>query len=123
MCATYFHDLSRSQVTAWIYSSERWKKFRRSLEILRFIHLEILRLQGLRRKFCMNFHDLCAPKRRFLLWSSHTFWSSLLVRFTEKAMAAFSRFMRPKNEIVCCEVQPHFESSPPARFTEKSLVA
>jgi len=23
MCATYFHDLSRSQVTAWIYSSER----------------------------------------------------------------------------------------------------
>jgi len=26
MSGTYFHDLSRSQVTAWIYSSERWKK-------------------------------------------------------------------------------------------------
>jgi len=23
MCGTYFHDSSRSQVTAWIYSSER----------------------------------------------------------------------------------------------------
>ena len=34
MCATYFHDLSRSQVTTWMYSSERWKKFRRSLEII-----------------------------------------------------------------------------------------
>jgi len=26
MCTTYFHDISRSQVTAWIYSSEWWKK-------------------------------------------------------------------------------------------------
>jgi len=26
MCGTYFHDLSRSQVTEWIYSSKRWKK-------------------------------------------------------------------------------------------------
>jgi len=56
--------------------------------------LEVLRLQGLRRKFCMNFNDFRAPKRRCLLWSSHTFWNFsackvyrkrfLLVRFFER---------------------------------------
>ena len=36
--------------------------------------LEVLRLQGLRRKFCTNFHDLCAPKRSCLLRSSDPIW-------------------------------------------------
>ena len=61
--------------------------------------LEVLRLQGLRKKFCIDFHDLCAPKQRCLLWSSYTFFlQSLTVRFTEKVMGTLSQFMRPKTK-------------------------
>jgi len=36
--------------------------------------LEVLCLQGLRRKFCTNFHNLCAPKWSCLLRSSDPIW-------------------------------------------------
>jgi len=85
--------------------------------------LEVLCLQGLQRKLCTNFHDLCTPKRRFLLWSSHTFWKFSACKVYRKSYGHIITIYASKNETVCCEVQTHCGSSPPARFTEKSLVA
>jgi len=82
--------------------------------------LEVLCLQGLRRKFCTNFHDLCAPKRRCLLWSSHTFWKFSACKVYRQTYGLIITIYACKNEAVCCEVETHFGSSPPARFAEKS---
>jgi len=46
--------------------------------------LEVLRLQGLRRKFCTNF-TIYAPQNEGFCFKVHThFGSSLPARFTEK---------------------------------------
>jgi len=82
--------------------------------------LEVLSLQGLRRKFCTNFHNLCAPKRSCLLWSSHTFWKFSACKVYRKSYGRIITIYVCKNKAVCCEVQTHLGSSPPARFTEKS---
>ena len=82
--------------------------------------LEVLRLQGLRKKFCTNFHDLCAAKRRCLLWSSHTFCKFSACKVYRKSYGRIITIYASKNEVVCCEVQTHFGSSPPARFSEKN---
>jgi len=76
--------------------------------------LEVLRLEGLRRKFCRNFHDLCAHKRRCLLWSSHTFWKFSACKVYRKSSGHIITIYVSKNEVVSCG------SSPPAKFTQKS---
>jgi len=57
---------------------------------------------------------LCALKFRRIL-------EVLCLRDLQKVLGAIPRFVRPKNETVCCEIQTHFGSSPPPRFTEKFL--
>jgi len=52
----YFHNLSRFQVTARIYSNELQKMFRRILEMLH--------LHGLQKNFCVHFQDLCVQKTK-----------------------------------------------------------
>ena len=54
---------------------------------------EVLRLQGLQRKFWANFHDWCVLKRNCLLWSSDAFCKSLLARLIKKLWAHFHDFM------------------------------
>jgi len=124
MCRTYFHDLSCSQVTVWIYNSERWKMFRRSPEILRFQvykevlgaisrflrptmklfdvrfrrTLEFLALQCLWRKFWAHFHDICVQKWSCFLRSSDVFWKFSSCEVHEKVLGALSRFLRPKTK-------------------------
>ena len=88
-------------------------KFRRISDVLRF--------QGLRRKFCTNFNDLYGPKWRCLLWSSHTFWKLSACKVYRKSYGRIIAIYASRNEAVCCKVQTHFGSSPPARFTEKSF--
>ena len=82
--------------------------------------LEVLCLQGLWKKLCTNFHNLCAPKRSCLLWSSHTFCKFSACKVYRKSYGCTITIYACKNEAVCCKVQTHFGSSPPARFTEKS---
>ena len=50
---------------------------------------EVLRLQGLQRKFWTNFHDLCIRKRSCLLWSSDAFGKFPLARLIKKLWVHF----------------------------------
>jgi len=115
MCGTYFHDLSRSQVRAWIYNSEPWNKFRRVLEILR--------LQGLQKKFWVHFHDSCVQKRSNMLWRLHALWKFSACKVSKKNSLSIFTIYASKNEDVCCEVQTHFVSSLLEMFTKKVLGA
>jgi len=127
MWGTYLHDLdlSRSQVTARIYSSERWKKFRRTWEILRlqvykkvpgtfsrfmrpktklfavkFRHIsEVFTLRGLYKKFWAHYHHFCVHKRSVCREVETDFGSSPLARFTKKFLGALSRFICPKTKL------------------------
>ena len=145
MCGTYFHDLSRSQVRAWIYNSEPWNKFRRVLEILRlqglqkkfWVHFHdscvqkrsnmLWRLHALwkfsackvsKKKFSEHFHDLCVQKRRCLLWSSDAFCKFSAWNVYKKSSGRILKIFASKNEAVCLAVQMHNRSSPLARFTK-----
>ena len=126
MCGRYFHDLSRSQATARIYSIyEPWKKFRCSLEIFRlqvykkvlgafsrFMRpkmklfavtlrriLEVFVLQGLWRRFWAHFHDLCFQKWSCFLRSSDAFRKFSSCKVYKKILGALLRFMRPKMKL------------------------
>jgi len=60
------HDLIRSQVTARIYSSEQWKKFRHILEIL---HLQVYKkVPGTFSRFMRPKTKLFSMKFRNILW-------------------------------------------------------
>jgi len=85
--------------------------------------LEILWLQVLQKKFWAQFLDLFVLKRSYLLWSSGAFWKFSLCEFYEKRSGCIFSIFACKNEAVCREVQTRFESSQPARFTEKVLGA
>ena len=117
MWGTYIHDLSRSQVTARIYSSERlkisdavwklstWKfikKFRahfhdlcvQKQRILPWIRriLDVRRLLDLQKNFRLHLYDLRVQKRSCLPWSSDRFRKFFL-------MGAFSRFWGPNMKL------------------------
>ena len=145
MCGTYFHDLSRSQVTAWIYSSERWKKFWRSVKIIRlqvyekvlgtisrfmspkmklFVAkfrriLEVFALRGLWRNFWAHFHDLCVQNWSCFLRSSDAFWRFSPCEVYKKNSWRIITIFASKNEAVCCEVQTDFGSFLRASFIKK----
>jgi len=67
--------------------------------------LEVLRLQGLQKKFWVVFHDLCVQKRSYLPYSSDAFGSSPLVRFAGKVLGGMSRFMRAKTKLFAVKVR------------------
>jgi len=94
MWGTYLHDLSRSQVTARIYSSERWKKFRCTLKFssCKFI-----------KKFRPHFHDLCVQKRSCFPWSSDTFFEFCAFKVNKKCFGRIFTIHASKNEEFCCE--------------------
>ena len=69
---------------------------------------EVLRLQGLQRKFWTNFHYWCIQKRSCLLWNSHTFWKLSAFKFYRKRCGHNFTICASKNEAVCCVVQKHF---------------
>ena len=85
--------------------------------------LEILRLQGLQKKFCGHFHDLCVQKWRCLLWSSEAILKFSTCKVYRKSSGCIFTIHSSKHQAVCCEVQMHFGSFHLARFTEKILVA
>jgi len=73
------------------------------------------------KTFCTKFHDLCATKRRCLLWSSHTFWKFFACKVYRKSYGCIITIYASKNEAVSCEVQTHFGSSPPAKGYRRKL--
>jgi len=85
--------------------------------------LEVLWLQVLQKKFWAQFLDLCIQKRGGLLRSSDAFWKFSLFEGYEKNSGRIFPICASGNKAVCREVQTHFQSSPPARFTEKVLSA
>ena len=145
MCGTYFHDLSHSLVTPWIYSSERWKKFRRSLEILRLQLnkkvlgaisrimrpklkllavkfrriLEVFALPGLWRRFWAHIHDLYVQKWSCFLRSSNAFRKFSPYEVYNKSSVRIITILASTNEAVCREVQADFRSFLHAGFTKK----
>jgi len=137
MYGTYFHDWSRSQVTAY-------RKFRRifgNSPLARFI-----------KKFWVHFPNICVSQQSCLPWSSYASFELSACKVYKNVLGAFSRFSRAKtkllavksrrilevftlqvkkssgrifstfaskNEGISREVQLHFGSSLPANFTEK----
>ena len=83
--------------------------------------LEEFRLKVLQKKLWAQCLDLCMQQWSGLLWSSNAFWKFSLGSW-KKFWAYFLDFSS-RNEAVCREVQTHFESPLPARFTEKILGA
>jgi len=83
--------------------------------------LEVLYLQFLQKKLWEQFHDLCVQKRSCLPWNSDAFWKFSACEFYRKSCGRNSTICASKNKAVCCEIQTHFRSSPPPRFTEKVL--
>ena len=146
MCVTYFHNLIRSQVTAWINSSERWKKFIRSSEILRLQVcskkvpdaisqlmcpkrklfavkfrgiLEVFTWWSLWRKFCANFHNLCVKKWSCVLRSLDAFWKFSPCEVYNKSSGRIIMIFASTNNAVCHEVQTDFGSFLRASFIQK----
>jgi len=85
--------------------------------------LEVLRLQVLQKEFWAQFLDLCVQKRSGLLCSSDVFWKFSLCEGYKKSSGRIFPIFASRNEGVCREVQTHFQSSMPARFTEKVMGA
>jgi len=71
----------------------------------------------------VQFHDLCVQKRSCRPWNSYAFWMFSACEFYRKSCGRNSTICASKNEAVCREIQTHFESSLPARSTEKVLGA
>jgi len=97
MCTTYFHDISRSQVTAWIYSSEWWKKVQ--------MQFRNSPLASLVKKFWAQFHDWCVQKWSCLLLSSDTFRKFSPDEVYEESFGHIFTIYASKNEAVSCKVQ------------------
>ena len=64
------------------------------------------------------FHDLRVQKRICLPWNWDAFWK-FCAKTYRKGCGCNSTISVPENEAVCCEVQTHFGTSLPPRFTEK----
>ena len=75
------------------------------------------------KKVWVHFHNFCIQKWSCLLLSSVAFWKLWLCLVYEESFGCIFMIYASKNEAVCCWVQTHFESSLPARFTEKVLGA
>jgi len=84
---------------------------------------EVLCLRVLLKKFWAQFHDLCVQNRSCLLWNWDAFWKFSACKFWRKSCGRNSTICASKNKAVCCEVQTHFGSSPPASFKEKVVGA
>ena len=82
--------------------------------------LEVFILQFFQRKFLAHYHDLCVQKWSCLLLSSDAFSKFSLCEVCEGSFRRIFTTYASKNEAVFCEVQTDFETSLPARFTEKS---
>ena len=50
-------------------------------------------------KLWAHFHDLCARKRRYFLWSSDVFWRFSAYKVYKKYLGALSRFVCPKTKM------------------------
>ena len=83
------------------------------------MHSWNFRMQGLQKKFWVQFHDLYVPKWSVSCEVQTHFGSFHLQGLQKKFWVQFTIYVF-QNEAVCCEVQTHFGSSLPARFTEKS---
>ena len=114
MCVTFFHNWSLSQVTAWIYSSERWKKFRRSLEIL---CLQVY------KKVLGAISRFMRPKMKLLLLSSDAMWKFSPDEDYGKNFGRIFTTYVYRTEAVSCEVQTHFGGFHLARYITKVLGA
>jgi len=62
--------------------------------------LEVLCLQVLKKKFWVQFQDVCVQKLNCLLWNSNAFRKSPPSTFTEKFLDKFSRFVCPKTKLL-----------------------
>jgi len=92
MCGAYIHDLSGSQVTAWIYSRERWKKS--SDAVSKFSACKFV------KKFWAQFHDTCVQTRSCLLLSSDAFWKISLCEVYEESSGRIFTIYASKTEAV-----------------------
>jgi len=84
--------------------------------------LEVFTLQ-VKKKFWTHFLDFCVQKRRYFPWISDAFWKFSSCEFYRKSSGRIFPIYASKNEAVCRGVQTHFESTLPARFTEKVVGA
>jgi len=66
---------------------------------------------------------ICASKNEAVFRGVQTLLEVLCLRVLQKSSRRNSTIYVSKNEAVCCVAQTHFESSLPARFTEKVLGA
>ena len=82
--------------------------------------LEVLRFQGLQKKFWAQFHDLRVPNQSCLLRSADALWKYSACKVYRISSGSNFTIYTSKNEAVFREVETHFGSSPPARFAEKS---
>ena len=92
MWGTYLHDISRSQATARIYSSERWTKFRADFGN-----------SPPAKKFWAHFHDLCIQKRSCFPWSWDTFFEFCAFNVNKKCFGRIFTIYASKNEEFCCQ--------------------
>jgi len=85
--------------------------------------LEVLCLKDLQKRLWVQFHNLCYQKRSCLPWNSDAFWKYSACKFYRKCSGRNSTNCASKNKAVFYEVQAHFGSSLPPRFTEKVVGA
>jgi len=122
---THFRSsLPASFTTKVLGAIPRFVRLKTKLFAVKFRRIsKVFCLQGLQKKLRAQFHDLCVQKRSCLLWSSDAFWKFSACEFYRKSSGGNSTICSSKNEAVCREIQAHFESILPARFTEKVLGA
>ena len=103
LCEKFWGHIIDFCVQKWsclLFTSDAIRKFS-SYEVyeLKFRRIfEVLRLQGLQKKFWAHIYDLCVQKRSCLLCSSDAFWKVSACKIDEKILGAFSRFVCRANK-------------------------
>ena len=103
-----FHTLCVQKRSCLLWSSDAFWKF---------LHCKLCK-----KYFWVHFYDSCIQKRGCLPWKSDAFWEFSAWVWQKKLWVQFHDLC-VKNEAVCCEIQMHFGSSLPVRFTEKVVGA